>query len=70
MEQKVESGYHALRETVERYINKSGYSVVNLTELFSGIFKTKKNESNEIKSAHTTTFVALEVQDEEEDEDM
>ncbi|KAJ8980711.1 hypothetical protein NQ317_019205 [Molorchus minor] len=32
--QQVESGYHALRETVEKYLNHSGYSVISLTELF------------------------------------
>ncbi|KAJ8966095.1 hypothetical protein NQ317_008770 [Molorchus minor] len=43
LEQQVESGYHALRETVEKYLNHSGYSVISLTELFSGFMIRNKH---------------------------
>lgn len=33
---QIENGYRALKETAEKHLNRSGYSVVNLTELFSG----------------------------------
>ncbi|CAH0558363.1 unnamed protein product [Brassicogethes aeneus] len=48
MEDQIERGYTALRETVEKYLNHSGYSVINLTELFSGIF-VKNNHLNPVK---------------------
>ncbi|KAJ8955594.1 hypothetical protein NQ318_001424 [Aromia moschata] len=51
LEQQIESGYHALRETVEKYLNCSGYSVVNLTELFSGfLLKEKQAKLIEIET--------------------
>lgn len=37
MEQEVESGYNSLCETAEKYLNHSGYTIVELTELFSGL---------------------------------
>lgn len=45
MEQEVESGFSALRETVNKYLNHSAYAVVNLTELFSGLMARNKLQS-------------------------
>ncbi|CAH1175786.1 unnamed protein product [Phaedon cochleariae] len=68
LESEVESGYHTLRETVEKYLNHSGFSIINLTELFSGFMIRNKNPSS-LKSdlPNIETLVEEEIEDEEED---
>ncbi|XP_044750416.1 DNA polymerase alpha catalytic subunit [Coccinella septempunctata] len=44
----LENGYHVLKETAEKYLNQSGYSVVNLTELFSGFMIRDSQQPNRI----------------------
>lgn len=43
MEQELESGYHALRETVEKYLNHSSYAIISLGEIFSDLLGTVKH---------------------------
>lgn len=62
MEQEVESGYHELCETVEKFLNHSGYAIINLTELFSG-FMTKNTLSS------LTSLEDKIIEDDDEDED-
>lgn len=63
MEQEVESGYHALRETVEKFLNHSGYAIINLTELFSGFMA--RNTFTNLNSFEENL---IEEDDEEEDD--
>nr|XP_023025122.1 DNA polymerase alpha catalytic subunit [Leptinotarsa decemlineata] len=62
----LESGYHSLRETVEKYLNHSGYSVINLTELFSG-FLVRNKHPNTIERIDVS-YEELENFDEEDEE--
>ncbi|XP_018577548.1 DNA polymerase alpha catalytic subunit [Anoplophora glabripennis] len=65
LEQHVESGYHALRENVENYLNHSGYSVINLSELFSGFMIRNKQPGSMEKGVREEKEVDIEEVDEE-----
>lgn len=43
MEQRVEMGYLVLKETVEKFLKHSAYSVINFAQLFSFIKVSGKN---------------------------
>lgn len=64
MEQHIESGYHTLRETVEKYLNHSGYSIINLTELFSGFMI--RNKQPELMD-HDLELLREDIDDDDED---
>lgn len=66
MEQQVENGFNVLKETVSKFIKQSAYTIVNLTELFSGISKQKQVVHNvEIKKE-----IADNTEEQEEDSDL
>ncbi|XP_045472031.1 DNA polymerase alpha catalytic subunit [Harmonia axyridis] len=48
MDDMVENGYHVLKETAEKYLSQSGYSVVNLTDLFSGFMMRENQQPDSI----------------------
>ncbi|KAL3282492.1 hypothetical protein HHI36_005675 [Cryptolaemus montrouzieri] len=62
MSDQIEEGYQSLREIVEKYLNHSAYSVVNLTELFSGFLIRDSQQPHMI-------FSSFQEMDEEEDEE-
>lgn len=65
MNQDVESGYYALRETVDKFLNHSGYAIVNLEELFLGLMT--KNKFPDLSSAEVSEeFIVNEDEDEDE----
>lgn len=65
MEGDTEAGYHSLRETVEKYLNHSGYSVINLTELFSG-FMVRSKGPHTVPESSRQTFTMIEEENEED----
>lgn len=65
MEYDVHEGYIKLEETVKGYLNHSGYSFVNMCELFSGL-KMKKEEGKSKKIQYEPYVAGF--SDEEEDD--
>ncbi|XP_057659152.1 DNA polymerase alpha catalytic subunit [Diorhabda carinulata] len=48
MEEEIEKGYFQLQEVVEKYLNHSGYSIINLTELFEMLNPYKMDINRQI----------------------
>lgn len=68
MEQELESGYHALRETVEKYLNHSSYAIISLGEIFSDLLGTVKH--TEVADIEKVRSSIQEFDNDEEEEEI
>lgn len=50
MDREIESGYRALQDTVEKYINHSLFSKIDMTSMFMGLDVYKLNQNQEADS--------------------
>ncbi|XP_050513707.1 DNA polymerase alpha catalytic subunit [Diabrotica virgifera virgifera] len=69
MEQEIESGYSSLQDVVEKYLNHSGYSIIDLTDLFSMLDPHKKRETTTI-DVNRDVDEDVQYMDEDEEEDV
>ncbi|XP_060516543.1 DNA polymerase alpha catalytic subunit isoform X2 [Cylas formicarius] len=60
LHEQIDYGYRLLRESVEKYLNHSGYSVINLSELLGFLLGPKKENKN---SYSEVSFASMEETD-------
>ncbi|CAH1980880.1 unnamed protein product [Acanthoscelides obtectus] len=68
LEYDVQEGYFTLMETVEEVLNDSGYSVINLSELFAGFEVASKIFAQKKSQAVTTMETYNEYYDDDDDD--